>query len=80
MNPNVPLPRFAHVEIFGEESCRWDNSSLIYQVVAPVKVGKDKMGFDRTSGMAFMTHEDTKKVAHRTMERMKKKIENSEIR
>ena len=80
VNPVYPLPRFAHNEIFGEESSRWDNSSLHYDVVGPVKIGKEKMPFDRYAGMQFMTHKDTKKVAHRTIARMKKKIENSEIR
>ena len=80
VNPTMALPRFAHVEIFGEEKCQWDNSSLHYDVVGPVKIGKEKMPFDRTAGMGFMTHKDTKKVAHRTIDRIKKKIENSEIR
>jgi len=80
VNPLYPLPRFAHNEIFGADNCTWDNSSLTYQVVAPIKVGSQKMGFDRNGGMGFMTHKDTKSVAHRTINRMKKKIENSEIR
>jgi len=80
VNPIMPIPRFAHNEIFGADNCTWDNSSLIYQVVAPIKVSSQKMDFDRTSGMAFMTHKDTKSAAHRTINRIKKKIENSEIR
>ena len=75
---NMLLPRFSHEAIFGANE--YDSSSQAYTVVGPVSVPK-KYGFNREAGAGFMTHKDMKDGrAHRTLNHMKKKIENSEIR
>ena len=81
LNPTTKLPRFAHEEIFGADDMRWDNSSLNYQVVGPVKVSSQKMAFDRYAGLQFVNGKDYKNgKAHKVIKRIKERIGTSEIR